>query len=453
MPAASGMEGNCLVEETFGQALRRLRAQAGLSQAGLSALANWSQARISRAENDRFVPIADIAGHLDRVLKAEGVLIALQAAAAAERPPRQASAGDSGLTPLVCEPADTGEVDATDRREVLQAVAVGFGAMLVEPPARIIAAADEPRPPSRIDMGDVQELERQITALDEWDRAVGGVTSRHALLGALRCATYLQGSSCAPAVRSRLTAAVAHLADLAGWAVYDAGLYQQARNLFLLGINAAREADDMAMLTHVASYFARMQVRAGKPESALDLARLAQSGTDDLTPPVLAMLHIIRAEAYATIPGESEACLRHIGLAQERYVAPNANDPAWIDYFTPAALDGDTGSALHDLSLSSQRHDPSLVDRLTAAVDRYPSSRARGKAIAATRLANSLFVTREPEEASRRAMIALDLAGTVKSTRLADDLRTTGHLVRRFPSVAAAREVQHRLPVALAAMT
>ena len=441
------------MEETFGAALRRLRGEAGLSQPRLAALANWSQSRISRAEHDQFVPLPDIAGHLDRVLNAEGTLIALQATAAAERPPRQGLMGGARSTPLVCEPADAEGVDATDRREVLQAVAVGFGAVLAEPAARIIAAADEPSPPAHIAISDVAELERQTTVLQEWDQVVGGVAARHALLGTLRWATSLRDSSCAPAVRARLTAAVARLADVAGWAVSDAGLYGPARHLYLLGIDAARESGDMAMLAHVAGGFARIQVHAGKPDSALDLVRLAQSGADMFTPPMRAMLHITRAEAYAKIPGQSEACRRHLDLAEDCYVAPGRDDPEWIGFFTPATLEGNIGGALYDLLLTSQLHDPSLSDRLTAAVDRHPSSRVRAKAGAATRLANTLFLAREPEEASRRAMIALDLVGPVKSARLAEDLRTTGKLTRRFPSVTAATEVQHRLPGVLAAMT
>ena len=443
------------VAETFGQALRRLRAEAGLSQPGLAALAHWSQSRISRAEHDRFVPLADIAGHLDRVLEAGGALIALQAAAAAERPTRRGWELGAGSMPAVGALANAGEVDDTDRRDVLRAVAVGFGALLTESSPRIIAAAEESRPPSRIGMGDVAELERQIAALDEWDRVVGGVTSRHALLGALRWATDLQVSCCVPAVRARLMVAVARLADLAGWAVNDAGLYGPARRLFLLGLDAAREANDMAMIAYIASSFARIQVIAGDPTSALDLAQLADNGGKDLnfTPPLISRLHMGQAMTYAKIPGQTKACLRQIGLAQDRYAAPGEDDPAWIGWYTPVMLDGAVGRVLYDLSLSSYRYEPSVVDSLTAAVDRYPSDRARSRAIAATRLANSLFLAREPEEASRHAMAALELARPVKSAMLADDLRTTGRLARRFPSVDASREVQHRLPGVLAAMT
>ncbi|QTR06033.1 helix-turn-helix transcriptional regulator, partial [Saccharothrix algeriensis] len=42
--------------ETFGDALRRLRMAARLSQAELAKAAAWSQSQVSRAESGRFVP-------------------------------------------------------------------------------------------------------------------------------------------------------------------------------------------------------------------------------------------------------------------------------------------------------------------------------------------------------------------------------------------------------------
>ncbi|SHH13203.1 Helix-turn-helix domain-containing protein [Streptoalloteichus hindustanus] len=64
--------------ETFGQALRRLRQQAGLSQAELSRATKWSQSQISRAESGNSVPDESTTRLLDTVLQAGGLLLTLQ---------------------------------------------------------------------------------------------------------------------------------------------------------------------------------------------------------------------------------------------------------------------------------------------------------------------------------------------------------------------------------------
>jgi transcriptional regulator with XRE-family HTH domain len=279
--------------ETFGETLRRLRTEAGMSQPALAAAAHYSQTRISRAENGFVVPPPDVVRHLDRVLCAQGALISLREAAASERPTARRTIRDSSVS------ATVGEVDDTDRRDVLRAVAIGFGAMISEPPARIIASADEPRVLSRIGADDLSWLEQNTATLEAWDRQVGGATTRHALLGALRGAVSLKGASCTPSIRLRLTTAIAYLADLAAWAVGDAGLHGPATGIFTLGIETAREANDPAMLTHVASGFARLEIDAGNPHSALDLIRLAQSAMDVHNPLSSSMLHALRAMAYA----------------------------------------------------------------------------------------------------------------------------------------------------------
>jgi transcriptional regulator with XRE-family HTH domain len=59
----------------FGDALRRLRAESGLTQGELAKLANWSQSQVSRAEQGQFVPDDATVERLDRALGAEDKLI------------------------------------------------------------------------------------------------------------------------------------------------------------------------------------------------------------------------------------------------------------------------------------------------------------------------------------------------------------------------------------------
>lgn len=61
--------------ETFGDALKRLRVAARLSQADLAKAAAWSQSQVSRAETNRFTPDEATVTRLDLLLQAQGSLI------------------------------------------------------------------------------------------------------------------------------------------------------------------------------------------------------------------------------------------------------------------------------------------------------------------------------------------------------------------------------------------
>jgi len=67
--------------ETFGDALRRLRTEAGLTQGDLAKQANWSQSQISRAEQNQFVPDEATVARLDRALGASDQLVAARGSA------------------------------------------------------------------------------------------------------------------------------------------------------------------------------------------------------------------------------------------------------------------------------------------------------------------------------------------------------------------------------------
>jgi transcriptional regulator with XRE-family HTH domain len=62
--------------QTFGDTLRQLRTEAGVTQGELAKQANWSQSQISRTEQNLFMPDAATVERLDRALGANGKLTA-----------------------------------------------------------------------------------------------------------------------------------------------------------------------------------------------------------------------------------------------------------------------------------------------------------------------------------------------------------------------------------------
>ncbi|WP_308433547.1 nSTAND1 domain-containing NTPase [Streptomyces netropsis] len=70
-------EGEPVPEEGFGECLRRLRGEAGMSLAALSRLAHYSRGYLSKVENGQKPPTAELARSCDDALNAGGVLVRL----------------------------------------------------------------------------------------------------------------------------------------------------------------------------------------------------------------------------------------------------------------------------------------------------------------------------------------------------------------------------------------
>ncbi|MGH3427271.1 MAG: hypothetical protein ACRDQZ_06845, partial [Mycobacteriales bacterium] len=177
---------------------------------------------------------------------------------------------------------------------------------------------------------------------------------------------------------------------------------------------------------------------------------------DVLTPNAVSMLHAVKALAYAKKP-DSIQCRRFIHLATDHYTPESIeDDPPWLRFFTLAKLNGDTANALFDLLITNlpQRDvRAELVTCLSDAVERYPSGRARGKAIAAARLAALLYLGGEPAEANEAARTALTVAENVRSARLGSDLRVLAHAAGAAPRDSLAQTIRAEANVLAAMMT
>ncbi|MGH3925997.1 MAG: hypothetical protein ACRDTT_24590, partial [Pseudonocardiaceae bacterium] len=232
---------------------------------------------------------------------------------------------------------------------------------------------------------------------------------------------------------------------------FDAGRHESARQLSLLGLQAARESGDLGMRAWVASGLARQEIQDDNWADGLELIQLAFTAGEVLTPNAIAMLHTWKALAYARKRDTAECC-RCIGIATDTYRPDSiANDPPWLRYFTPTQFD----FAMYDLVVGGAdvgdrtAHRLALVDRLSAAFRQYPADRARSKAITATRLATLLCLEGEQRAAHQMAEDAIALAGQVRSARLADDLRV---LLRVLPTGDGADEYTRDLRQRLSAV-
>ncbi|MFN2495125.1 MAG: helix-turn-helix domain-containing protein [Pseudonocardiaceae bacterium] len=447
--------------------IRARRHAMAWAQPELAARIGYTPQYVSLAERPKQgLASAALIQAIDTALDAGGVLLALRdqadAARKACRPgasPTMEADDDAGREPGT--PSEGAEVTNSKRRELItSAAAITFGASLDEPVVSILAAADEPQVPTRVRMGDVRDLRCAWETVRASMSRAGGGAARHQALAALRWATAMQESSCTPAARVELAAMTAKLADSAAWASFDAGKHGSARQLSLLGLQAARVSGDLGMRSWVASGLARQEIYVGNWSSGLELVQLAFTAGDALTRNAIAELHTVKALAYAR-KLDAAQCRRCSEIALDTY-RPDLipNDPFWLSYFTPAKLERDLAYARYDLLLGddeiadgvARRAD--LIEHLSAAFQQYSPDRVLNKAIVVTRLATLLCLEGEQRLTHQRTQEAITLAGQVRSARLADDLRV---LLRVLPAGDrandAARDLRHRLFTALTEMT
>ncbi|MFG2181356.1 hypothetical protein ACGFLS_21860 [Streptomyces abikoensis] len=273
-----------------------------------------------------------------------------------------------------------------------------------------------PEAPARLRKGDLTALGERTLALQEWDRRTGGVHTRHLVMTELRHAIDLTDASTTPTVRAGLCSTIGNLGDLAGWTHFDAGSEKQARRVFDLALRAAVESGDQAMVCHVASGLARVELAANRASATLALLEMAE---DKVPTSALSMLAVLRAQAHA-LTGDERQVMKNISLSETIYtrVTDLQDDPPQFWYLTEHKLHGDIGDALFMLSQTTGKVPVELVARLRRAVDSQTSNRARAKAIAAGRLATVLYRQRARDEADHYADTALGLFRVVKSARL-----------------------------------
>lgn len=460
----SGGEESDLAAVRLAQEIRRRRTAEGLSQPDLAAMIGYTPQYVSLAERPRKgLPSATLVEAIDNALAAGGALVRLhqqakvqQQALHASRALENASAPSDASTSADVQADELEWVDATKRRQLLaSAAAITFGAALDQPVTRIIAQADNQRIPATVRAGDVRDLRATVEMLEDWDHRAGGIAVRHHILGALRWGTGLLNGSCTPGVRRKLAVTVAQLADLAAWATFDAGLYDQARDLFLLGLHAARESGDPGIRAHVVTGLARQEIHLGDADTGLALVQLAHTAADALSPNAVSMLQTVKALAYGK-KGDADQCQRFTELAAGCYKHEAlAGDPPWMQFFTPAKLTGDSANAMFDLLVASSpllgqaeatrntsRARADLVTRLSETVNGYSQGRARSKAIAASRLATLLYLEGAPVEANTAARTALGLAEDVRSARLGSDLRLMARAAGAAPRDTLAQTVR-----------
>ncbi|MET8944378.1 hypothetical protein ABZX30_12530 [Streptomyces sp. NPDC004542] len=300
---------------------------------------------------------------------------------------------------------------------------------------------------------EIEELERSVEVFRAWDAARGGGLQRKAVVGQLNEVGGMLAYRHPDHLQRRLWGVAANLAVLAGWMSHDVGLEPTAQKYFVIAAHAAREGGDRPRAGEALSRAARQMVHLGRPDDALDLMKLARSGSgDEVLPRTKAMLHTIEAWAQASM-GKGQAMRRTLGQAEDLFVSDKGDvpPPSWMQMFKEEDLYGMQALAYRTLA----EHDPGAAAHAQHFAEKALAlrvdGRQRSKIFDFLSMASACFIADDPEQADRYARLALMSMGSNSSHRTWDRLRQMYRLTAQYASYPKIHELREEIRLALPA--
>ncbi|WAU81609.1 hypothetical protein O1Q96_18560 [Streptomyces sp. Qhu-G9] len=298
---------------------------------------------------------------------------------------------------------------------------------------------------------EIEELERSVEVFRAWDAARGGGLQRKAVVGQLNEVGGMLSYRHPDHLQRRLWGVAANLAVLAGWMSHDVGLEPTAQKYFIIAAHAARESGDRPRAGEALSRAARQMVHLGRPDDALDLMKLAKSGSgDEVLPRTKAMLYTIEAWAQASL-GKGQAMRRTLGEAEDLFVSDKGDvpPPSWMQLFDEADMHGMQALAYRTLA----EHDPSAAAvaqrHAKEALQLREKGRDRSKIFDHISLASACFIADDPEQADRYARLALTSMGSNSSHRTWDRLREMYRLTGQYSSYPKIHDLREEIKLSL----
>lgn len=266
----------------------------------------------------------------------------------------------------------------------------------------------------------------------------GGAVSVEAATGQLRWGSHLLSSTASTAVRQALYEAVGNLAGVAAFCAFDVADHRTAQRLFRYALWCADQGAARTLRATTLSDMARQAAYLGDTEKALALIEEVGSGVSRLPATAQAILAVARARLQAA-RGCHDETRRDVDRADESFARSDpAADPPWLSYYDYAEHQGSTGRALMPVAVHT--HNLELAaGRLTAATRDQGPQFPRSRAFSLTRLATLLFAGQEPHQGAKVGHQAVREAGSLRSQRLLDELRSlaqTAPPYSRIPDVA-----------------
>ncbi|MFD8076929.1 hypothetical protein ACFV3E_30235 [Streptomyces sp. NPDC059718] len=298
---------------------------------------------------------------------------------------------------------------------------------------------------------EIEALERSVEVFRAWDASRGGGLQRKAVVGQLNEVGGMLAYHHPEHLKRRLWGVAANLAVLAGWMSHDVGLEPTAQKYFVIAAHAAREGGDRPRAGEALSRAARQMVHLGRPDDALDLMKLAQSGSgQEALPRTRAMLCTIEAWAQASM-GHGQAMRRTLGKAEDLFATDRGDvpPPSWMQMFDEADLHGMQALAYRTLAEYEPLAARTAQQHAKHALELRGKGRDRSNIFDYISLASACFIADDPEQADRYARLALLTIRQNSSLRTWDRLREMYRLTARYSDFTRIQDLREEIEIAL----
>jgi tetratricopeptide (TPR) repeat protein len=404
----------------FGEALRRARRRAGLSQNRLAKLTNFTPGYVSKVESGEKAGSRLLAVRCDEVLQTGGDLIAAYEAAAEGRATDDLAGGN---------------VHDVHRRTF---ISLGTKTALG---VATLAGIDMDGGQPTVTADDVTRLGQVITRLraldqrhgsaDLWDVAADRA---HGIAALLEHATYT------PEVGAALVELTGRAYMCAGWLATDAGHHDAAHGFYTEALSYADQADNPEIRVHALLNLALHAQILRRPRQMLRYVAAAERALPaDLPGRVPAVVHMRRGRALAML-GEKADSLRAFAAARDAFDRDTRPPATWLPWFGHAEINAVEGEAAVDLRAPARG-----VTLLEQALDTYEDKYARNRALHLIRLSRARATAGKIDGAAESTEAALDLLDDeVASVRVGAELRVLAEQLHTYRRNAAVSSVLAR---------
>ena len=363
---------------------------------------------------------------------------------------------DTIALPLLTEPAAAALAAWTrmdllmlDRREALK---LAVGAPLIAATSHMLGGTARALGGGRsgFDADSVSALEEMTAVFTALDASHGGGLYRPAIVAQLAEVARRIQDGIPPSLRTRVFAATADLAALAGWTSHDSGRYATAQRYWSYGIYAAGEAGSRGRGVEIVTRMSHQMIYLGNLDDALGLLQVAgQRAETGGEPRVRALVLSQTGRVHAAL-GQPEQAEAHLERADAVLAEATGPAPAWVAYFDAAEHAGARAVSARDLHHHGHRGQRASTHFEQALALRGPGFE-RVTAMDRVGLAAALFDEGEPERAAAAGQQALNGAG-LQSALIASRINTLMAAAARYrtPEVdelrARATDIVSRAP-------
>ncbi|MDJ0466083.1 Tat pathway signal protein [Streptomyces sp. H27-C3] len=304
------------------------------------------------------------------------------------------------------------------------------------------------------DADTVTALEEVTAFFTQADASKGGGLYRSAIVAQLAEVARRIQDGIPPSLKTRVFAATADLAALAGWVSHDAGRYPVAQRFWSYGIYAASEAGQRDRGVEIVTRMSHQMIYLGHPADALGLLGVAAKKAK--MPATRALVASQTGRVHAAL-GNGHRAQTHLGVADELLAEGLCDDvPDWVAYFDAAEHSGARAVSARDLAGLGRDRRPASIHFQDALALRKPGF-DRVKVMDRVGLAAALFDEGEAERGAAAAHQALDDAARLDSTLVASRLNSLLDAARPYETTAVddvrtrARDLAAARPTTIAA--